>query len=236
MRMRKLLTITALIVAADQITKLAVKGFDLFGFQWQGMALYESRSLLGDAVRLTFVENPGMAFGWNFDMPMVLSLFSIAASCFLVYLIKRTESPGLDKLRLAFAVILAGAVGNLIDRVFYGVFYGYASLFHGMVVDFIDIDIPDINILGFSLQRFYVFNIADAAVSVGVVMLLLFYPNKKEEPAAALTTDDDTAAGSLPGSPATETGTLGSDSPATEPGPPASVAAVDRPDGEQPAA
>ena len=77
-------------------------------------------------------------------------------------------------------MFLGGAVGNLIDRVFYGLFYGYASLFHGQVVDFIDIDLPDISILGRHLDRFYVFNIADAAVSVGVVLLLIFYPSKKQ--------------------------------------------------------
>lgn len=191
--MRKLLTISALIVLVDQVTKLAVKGFDVLGIHWAGMQLYESKEVLGDFLRWTYIENPGMAFGLNFDMPLLLSLFSIAAAFFLFYLIKRSEGTGITGLRLAFALILGGAVGNLIDRVFYGVFYGYASLFHGRVVDFVDVNIPDINLFGNELKRFYVFNIADAAVSIGVILLLFFYPGKPSKPTVATgSTETDT--------------------------------------------
>jgi signal peptidase II len=179
---RKLLTLSALIVIVDQITKMAVKGFHLFGISHNGMMPYESIPVIGDTLRWTFVENPGMAFGFNFGMPVVLALFSVIASIFLVVLLKRTESQGINGLRIALALILGGAVGNLIDRSLYGVLYDYAPLFYGKVVDFIDFDIPDINLFGLHLNRFYVFNIADAAVSVGVVLLLFFYPSTKEEP------------------------------------------------------
>ncbi|MBC8145798.1 MAG: signal peptidase II [bacterium] len=181
--MRKYLGISLLIVILDQATKIAVKGFDLFGMRHDGMHLYESIQVIrgSDVLRWTFVENPGMAFGLNFGMPVVLSLFSIAASIFLVRMLissKRHKSKGLA---ISLALILAGAVGNLIDRVFYGVAYGYSGLFYGKVVDFVDVDLPDLNILGFELHRFYVFNVADAAVSVGVVLLLIFYPSKSHE-------------------------------------------------------
>ncbi|MEP7218630.1 MAG: signal peptidase II [Bacteroidota bacterium] len=177
--MRKLLSLSALIVLIDQAAKLAIRGFDLFGIHHAGMQMYESRQVLGEFFRLTYVENPGMAFGLNFGMPIILSLFSIAAAVFLVYLLKRTESDGMSGLRIALALILGGAVGNLIDRAFYGVIFDYAPLFYGKVVDFVDIDIPDIKLFGNELRRFYVFNIADAAVSIGVVLLLIFYPSKK---------------------------------------------------------
>ena len=179
--MRKLFTLAALIVVIDQITKMAVKGFNIFGVSHEGMQLYESREVIGDFLRWTYVENPGMAFGLNFGMPVILSLFSIAAAIFLVYLITRTENQGINGLRLALTLILGGAVGNLIDRVFYGALYDYAPLFYGKVVDFVDVNIPDITLLGNELKRFYVFNIADAAVSIGVVLLLIFYPSKKPE-------------------------------------------------------
>lgn len=179
--MRKLLSLSFLIVLIDQASKIAVKGFDLFGIHHEGMQLYQSIPVLGDFLRWTYVENPGMAFGLNFDMPMVLSLFSIVASAFLVYLIVRSEKDGITGLRVALALILGGAVGNLIDRVFYGVFYDYATLFHGRVVDFIDFDIPDITLFGGTMERFYVFNIADSAVTIGVVLLLFVYPSKKEK-------------------------------------------------------
>jgi len=177
--MRKILSLTAAIVLLDQATKVAVRGFSLFGLDYQGMMLYESRELFGDAVRITFVENPGMAFGLNFDMPLVLSLFSLAASIFLLRILWKTRNDGMTGLRLALALILAGAVGNLIDRSFYGVAYGYASLFHGRVVDFIDVDLPDISVFGREIKRFWVFNVADSAVSIGVVLLFFFYPGKE---------------------------------------------------------
>jgi signal peptidase II len=191
--MRKLFTLAALIVVIDQLSKIAVKGFTLFGFTHQGMQLYESKEVIGDFLRWTYVENPGMAFGLNFGMPVVLSLFSIAAAIFLVFLIQRTENQGINGLRLALALILGGAVGNLIDRVFYGAIFDYAPLFYGKVVDFVDINIPDMNLLGNELKRFYVFNVADAAVSIGVVLLLIFYPSKKPE------TQQDTPPTEVPG-------------------------------------
>lgn len=172
----KIFFLPLLIVLFDQITKLAVKGFDLFGWNYPGMMLGESRPVLGDLLRWTFVENPGMAFGLDFGMPVILSLFSIGASIFLVHLLRKTSADGWSGLRIALALILGGAAGNLIDRVFYGVFYNYAPLFYGRVVDFVDVDIPNFALLGRELERFYIFNIADAAVSVGVVLLLFFYP------------------------------------------------------------
>jgi signal peptidase II len=189
---RKYLLLSLLLVLVDQATKLAVKGFDLFGIRHEGMHLYESIQVIpgSDLLRWTFVENPGMAFGLNFGLPVVLSLFSIGASIFLVSLLrnsKRHRSPGLST---ALALILAGAVGNLIDRVFYGVLYDYAGLFYGKVVDFIDFDLPDVTLFGRHFERFYVFNIADAAVSVGVVLLLFFYPTKKEEASPETTPRD----------------------------------------------
>ncbi len=176
--MRTVLSLSTIIVLLDQATKLAVRGFSLFGIEHQGMMLYQSNQLFGDAVRITFVENPGMAFGLNFDLPLVLSLFSLGAAVFLVWLLWKTRDTGLTGLRLALALILAGAVGNLIDRSFYGIAFGYGSLFHGRVVDFIDVDLPDMSLFGNEIRRFWVFNVADSAVSIGVILLFFFYPGK----------------------------------------------------------
>ncbi|MCB0712518.1 MAG: signal peptidase II [Ignavibacteriae bacterium] len=154
---------------------MAVKGFTLFGIHHEGMERGQSIPVIGDFIRFTFVENPGMAFGLDFGAPLLLGLFSIGAAIFLVYLLRKAHDTKIGGFHYALSMILAGAVGNLIDRVFYGVFYDYASLFHGKVVDFIDVDIPD-NLFGLSLDRFYVFNIADSAVSVGIILLLIFYP------------------------------------------------------------
>lgn len=173
----KVLFVTISIVIADQITKFMIKGIDipLVGVSLQGMPLGNSFPVIGDFLRITFIENPGMAFGIEVvDGKIFLTLFSIIASIgvlFYLYIMRH------EKLlfRLSLALILGGAIGNLIDRVFYGVIYGESSLFHGKVVDFIDVDFFNIDFLGFQLHRFWVFNIADASVSIGLVLMLLFH-------------------------------------------------------------
>ena len=79
------------------------------------------------------------------------------------------------------AFILGGAVGNLIDRLFYGIFYGYAPVFYGKVVDFFDVDFFDFSIFGRSYDRWPIFNIADAAVTIGVLILIIFYKKNADE-------------------------------------------------------
>lgn len=185
--------LAATLVVIDQITKVAVKGFDLFGFHHDGMYLGESTPLIGDAIRLTFVENPGMAFGisWG-EAKIVLTLLTIGISVFLVIYLKRINTSHWS-VQLAIALLLAGATGNLIDRAFYGVIYGEAPLFYGMVVDFLQVDIPDINWLGSRYTHFPVFNVADSCVTVGIIMLLFVggkLPQKKSRNTAETTEID----------------------------------------------
>jgi signal peptidase II len=78
-------------------------------------------------------------------------------------------------------LILGGAIGNLIDRTFYGVIYGYAPIFYGRVVDFFNVDFFDFTILGRTYDRWPIFNIADASVTVGVILLVIFHSNVKED-------------------------------------------------------
>lgn len=133
-------------------------------------------------LRITFIENPGMAFGFDpgSEVKLWVSLFSLFASIgLLIYLyLIRNQS---FSLRLAIAFILGGAVGNLIDRMFYGIIYGYAPLFFGKVVDFIDFDFFNVSILGRYYDRFPIFNIADSAVTIGVLILILFYKKHQIE-------------------------------------------------------
>lgn len=169
----RILFLSLAIVVSDQITKLLVKGIsvDALGLHIEGLQLGSSRPVFGDFVRLTYIENPGMAFGIDIGGKLFFSLFSILASVgILLYLYKaRTESLAF---RIALAMILGGAVGNLIDRVFYGVIFNEAPLFYGKVVDFIDVDFFNVNIFGYHLSRWPVFNIADASVTCGVVLML----------------------------------------------------------------
>ncbi|HEX2868513.1 MAG TPA: signal peptidase II [Ignavibacteriales bacterium] len=173
------------IVIVDQITKLYIKGFNIpaLHLHHDGMIYGDHRKLIGNFLRITFVENPGIAFGIDLGISskLFLSLFSIAASIGIIYYLYKVRNDRFI-LRFALALILGGAVGNLIDRVFYGVFYGYAPLFFGKVVDFIDVDFFDVNFFGYTYDRWPIFNVADMAVSIGVLLLVAF--SFKTKPAA----------------------------------------------------
>jgi signal peptidase II len=163
-------------VLLDQVTKLYF--YNYFKVIHHNNDYYQHLNnieVIGDFLQFAYVENAGMAFGIGFgDLKFLLSLFSVFASCVLIWYLYKLRY--FDKyLQLGIAFILAGAAGNLIDRVFYGVLFGYAPLLKGRVIDFILVDIPDINFMGFSYSHFPVFNIADSLVTVGVAFLILFH-------------------------------------------------------------
>jgi signal peptidase II len=152
-----------------------VRGIHLpsLGIQWDGLQLGASRPVLGDFLRLTYVENPGMAFGIDVGGKIIFSLFSIVASAAILYYLYRVRTERLG-FRISLAMILGGAAGNLIDRVFYGPLFQGAPLFHGRVIDFLDVEFFDVAFFGYHLTRWPVFNLADATVTVGVLLLLIF--------------------------------------------------------------
>lgn len=173
----KPLFLIILILLADQISKTWIK---------TNMYLGQEYKILGDWFIIHFTENNGMAFGLEFGGEfgkLALSLFRIVAvggiGYGLFYMIKHKYHRGLI---LNVSLIFAGALGNIIDSVFYGVIYKYATLFHGRVVDMLYFPI----IRGtfpswFPLWanepfEFFrpVFNLADAAISVGVITILIF--------------------------------------------------------------
>ncbi len=180
----KALYLSLAIVVVDQVTKLLVKGFAIpfLGLNYEGMYLGQMIPVWGDFFRLTFVENPGMAFGYDpgDSFKLIISIFSLVASIGLVIYLYAIRDKSLS-LRIAIACILGGAVGNLIDRTFYGVFFDYAPLFYGKVVDFFDFDFFNFTLFGRSYDRWPVFNIADAAVTIGVLILILFYKKNGEK-------------------------------------------------------
>lgn len=171
-----MLLLSALIILCDQISKLLVKGVYLpsLGVSWHGVPYGSSRPILGDFLRLTYIENPGMAFGIDLGGKLFFSIISIGASLAIIVFLYRSRNERLG-IRLSLATILGGAVGNLIDRVFYGVLYGEGPLFYGRVVDFFDLDFFNLELLGYHIQRWPVFNVADASVTIGVILLLFFY-------------------------------------------------------------
>jgi signal peptidase II len=193
----RVLFVTLAIVLLDQITKLLVKGFTLpiFDLYHAGMQLGQSIPVIGDFLRLTFVENPGMAFGIDIGGRLFLTIFSLIATIGIFYYIYRVRNEAFI-VRLTLAMILGGAIGNLIDRSLYGVVFGEAPLFYGKVVDFIDMDFFHINFLGIHMDRFAVFNVADASVSTGIFLMLLFHKKftDVDKPAVVVTEEIQTAA------------------------------------------
>lgn len=166
-----------LVLIADQASKTWIK---------TNMFLGQEFKIIGNWFIIHFTENNGMAFGLEFGGEfgkLALSLFRIFAvfgiGYGLHYLVKHKYHRGLI---LNVALIFAGALGNIIDSVFYGVIYEYESLFHGRVVDMLYF--PIINgtfpswfpIWGNEPFEFFrpVFNLADAAISIGVISILVF--------------------------------------------------------------
>jgi signal peptidase II len=183
------------IILADQVLKYWVKTH---------MAYQEQIPLLGSWFRLFFIENEGMAWGWKFGGDwgkMALTLFRLVAVIFGVFyirtIVKKQFHPGFI---ICVGMIFAGALGNLIDSLFYGLIFsnsdigsplahifprggGYAGFLHGRVVDMLyapiieDKMLPSwIPVWGGERFTFFspIFNIADASISVGVIVILLF--------------------------------------------------------------
>lgn len=172
------------VVFVDQLSKFYIKGINIpfLNISFEGMYYGESISVIGNFFKITFIENPGMAFGLNpgSEFKLLISVFSLVASIgLLVYLyVVRKQSLSL---RIALAMILGGAIGNLIDRTFYGIIYKYAPIFYGKVVDYFDFDFFNFAIFGRSYDRWPIFNFADVSVTIGVLILILFYKQHQKE-------------------------------------------------------
>jgi signal peptidase II len=167
----RILWLSGLVVLLDQVTKVIVHE-----------TMYRSQTipLIGEWLSFTYTENPGMAFGITFGPPSLITYFSIFATIIIVTYLYRIRT-GYGPYRLSLALVLGGALGNIIDRVFYGALFYGEPLFQGRVVDFIHVNVwrgylPDsIPLLGgkyFAL--FPIWNVADMAIVVGVVGILLF--------------------------------------------------------------
>jgi signal peptidase II len=183
----KVLYFTFFVVFADQVTKLLVKGFSIpfLNVYHKGMEVNSSIDVIDNFLKFTFVENPGMAFGLDFGGKQFFSIFSIVASIGILYYIYKVRTEGL-LLRIPLALILGGAIGNLIDRVFYGVIYNESALFYGKVVDFIHLTFIKMDFWIFHLNGWPIFNVSDMAVTIGVLMLIVFHKKitavKTDEP------------------------------------------------------
>lgn len=178
------------ILLIDQAIKIWVK---------TSMSLHESIRIT-DWFYILFIENKGMAFGMELGSKIVLSLFRVVAIAFLIYYIRQeVRAKARTGYIVCLAMILAGAAGNLIDCMFYGLIFnassdfyvsyfvpfgtGYAPFLMGKVVDMFYFPLIETNwpswmpFVGGDHFIFFspIFNFADSSISVGVVLLLLFY-------------------------------------------------------------
>lgn len=181
------LSLLTLAIIADQVIKIAVK---------TSMQLGEGIMVFGDWFQIRFVENNGMAFGMELFGKLFLTSFRMVAVCFLIYylaLILRDVRRPLGYV-VCIAMVLAGALGNLVDCLFYGEIFssswgqvagfvpwgsGYGSFMEGRVVDMFYFPLftwPDwVPLVGGDIFFGPVFNFADACISCSVVALLIFY-------------------------------------------------------------
>ncbi len=167
------LWISFFVVLFDQITKMMIKGSPWHWLPFKGIPYAHSIPLIDDIFRITYIENPGIAFGIMIPgFKVFFAVFSIVASIVILIYLKRNLHRLRIGERVALALILGGAVGNLIDRVFYGVIYQEAPLFYGRVVDFID--------FGIHRNMFPVFNVADSCVTIGVFLLVILLMRQKQ--------------------------------------------------------
>ena len=159
------LAAAAVVFLVDRATKVLVERY-FSAWRITHPAAAPSVPLLGDAVRLTYAPNPGSIFGFlqRTALPhraAVLTAVTVVALAFLAAYYARIP-PGRRRLAWGTALVLGGAVGNLVDRVLYG-----------HVIDFVDVS------LGFT--RWYVFNVADAAITCGVALMALDALGRREE-------------------------------------------------------
>lgn len=176
------------IIVIDQLIKFDVK---------TTFFLHEDVTVVDDWFHLLFTENKGMAFGMQFVGTMVLALFRIIAILFFCYVLfkKSISQRAPIGLIICISMIIAGAVGNLIDNMFYGLIFtesnpyqaatlvpfgqGYGSFMSGKVVDMFYFPLftwPDwIPLVGGNTFFGAIFNFADASISCGAVALVLFY-------------------------------------------------------------
>ena len=159
----KYIYLSIVVVFLDQFSKILIKNYWI-----KNNLFYNNINIINDYLRFTFLENPGIAFGINTGgYHVLITLLTLAAIIVLLFHFNnllKNKDPELFPVSL----IIGGAIGNAIDRVLMLI----PSFNYNGVIDFIDI--------GFNNYRWYIFNIADASISIGLfVMLYQFIVSKK---------------------------------------------------------
>lgn len=166
------------LLVIDQVSKILVK---------TNMQIGESIHVLGDWFQILFIENNGMAFGMQFGgsvgklmLTLLRVVLVVIITIYIRKLLKKPETP--TGVLFGLAAILCGALGNIIDCLFYGMIFDYAPLFYGRVVDMLYFPLIDTVLpAGFPIWGgehiiFFrpIFNIADSCITCGAIYLILF--------------------------------------------------------------
>ena len=193
--------LTLAVVIFDQVVKLLIH---------DNMNLYEEINVLGDWFKLHYILNEGIAFGLKADWvysKLILTTFRFIASVVGVVILYRYAKKGMHSGALwAGSLILAGAVGNLIDSLFYGIWFNNMphdapfAFMYGQVIDMLYFPLfefywPDwVPVVGGDYFLFFsaIFNVADASIFIGVVILLIWQKKFFPEPAKAKNEDEVT--------------------------------------------
>lgn len=176
----KLTLFVIMLIVIDQVSKILVK---------TNMSLGESINVLGNWFQIFFIENNGMAFGMQFGgqigkfaLSALRIVLIVLIAIYINRLLKR-ENPAPTGVLVGLSAIIAGAAGNMVDCMFYGVIYDYAPFMFGKVVDMlyfplIDTDLPSwVPIWGGEHVIFFrpIFNFADSCITCGAFYLILFH-------------------------------------------------------------
>ena len=166
------------LLVIDQVSKILVK---------TNMQIGESIHVFGNWFQILFIENNGMAFGMQFGGSigkLMLTLFRVVlVAIIFIYIRKLLKKPDTPAgVLFGLAAILCGALGNIIDCLFYGMIFDYAPLFYGRVVDMLYFPLIDTVLpAGFPIWGgqhiiFFrpIFNIADSCITCGAIYLILF--------------------------------------------------------------
>jgi signal peptidase II len=159
------------VLALDQITKVCVIRYLVNG---------ETIQVIGQFFQLKLIYNTGGALGTELGSSAFYLVSSFLILGFVIYFIMAYRQ--IKPMSYPLAAIAGGAIGNIIDR-----------LRLGKVVDFLDVDFFDISILGFDIERWWVFNVADSAITVGIIILLIYIIFFSKKHMAKLKSDSETA-------------------------------------------
>jgi len=151
--LKKYLLLFLLFLSLDQFSMIIIR--KIFSNN-----IKNSYNIIGNFFRITLTQNPGAVFGISLGSgilnQILFILISIIAICILIYLFQKNSH---KFAYFGFTLIFSGAVGNLIDRIAFGT-----------VTDFLDFDFPD-----FIIERWYIFNIADSCIVIGVIVIIIYY-------------------------------------------------------------